>query len=81
MNEAANEGWSSRQLDRQISVLYYDRILASRNDSEVRAEAFDKLAEQPTEEFIKNPYVLEFLDIASPSNLRESILEQSLGGF
>jgi len=30
MHEAAEQNWSSRQLDRQISVLYYERLLASR---------------------------------------------------
>ena len=30
MNEAADQNWSTRQLDRQISVLYYERLLASR---------------------------------------------------
>ena len=29
MNEAVAENWSSRQLERQISVLYYDRMLLS----------------------------------------------------
>lgn len=28
MNEAANENWSTRQSDRQISTLYYERLLA-----------------------------------------------------
>jgi hypothetical protein len=31
MNEAAEQTWSSRQLDRQISVLYYERLLASKD--------------------------------------------------
>lgn len=41
MNEAADAGWSSRQLDRQIQTLYYDRLLATqgeRNKKEVAAE-------------------------------------------
>ena len=29
MNEVANQTWSTHQLDRQISVLYYERLLAS----------------------------------------------------
>lgn len=31
MNEAANSVWSTRQLDRQISTLYYERLLSSRD--------------------------------------------------
>ncbi len=78
MNEAANEGWSSRQLDRQISVLYYDRLLASKEHDSVKSEAQDKLQALPKEHFIKDPYVLEFLGISEPSSLRESALEESL---
>ncbi len=78
MNEAADELWSSRQLDRQISVLYYDRILASKNTADVKSEALQKLAEIKPEAFIKDPYVLEFLNIPEHSSLRESSLEQSL---
>ena len=44
MNEAANQHWSTRQLDRQISVLYHERLLASRNKPSVRKEARVKLA-------------------------------------
>ncbi|MFI3263165.1 MAG: PDDEXK nuclease domain-containing protein [Rikenellaceae bacterium] len=78
MNEAVSEGWSSRQLDRQISVLYYDRILASKNNSEVKEEAVEKLKREEAEEFIKDPYVLEFLGLPENPSLRESKLEQLL---
>ena len=39
MNEAADQAWSSRQLDRQISVLYYERLLCSHDKTAVQAEA------------------------------------------
>ena len=78
MNESANEGWSSRQLDRQISVLYYDRVLASKNREDVKSEAISKLNEIKKEEFIKDPYILEFLGLSEISSFRESTLEQSL---
>lgn len=38
MNEAANSVWSTRQLDRQISTLYYDRLLASHDKKIVTDE-------------------------------------------
>jgi predicted nuclease of restriction endonuclease-like (RecB) superfamily len=44
MNEATDQHWSTRQLDRQISVLYYERLLASRKKAPVRKEAREKLA-------------------------------------
>ena len=42
MNEAAEQTWSSRQLDRQISVLYYERLLASKDTYPVR-ESFPSI--------------------------------------
>ena len=78
IREAASEGWSVRQLDRQISTLYYDRLLMSRNKEPVISEAKEKLSAVPTEEFIKDPYVLEFLGLNEYPALRESKLEQAL---
>lgn len=79
IREAASEGWSVRQLDRQISTLYYDRLLMSRNKEPVVAEAKEKLDAVPTTEgFIKDPYVLEFLGLNEYPALRESKLEQAL---
>lgn len=36
MDEAADQHWSTRQLARQISVLYYERLLASRKKAPAR---------------------------------------------
>lgn len=78
MNEAVEAGWSSRQLDRQISSLYYERLLASRDKAPVEKEAKELMAKVEPEDFIKDPYVLEFLDLKNYPALRESDLEQSL---
>ena len=78
MNEAVESGWSSRQLERQISTMYYERLLASRNKVPVKAEAKDLLAAVTLGKFIKNPYVLEFLDLKDYPSLHESDLEQAL---
>lgn len=78
MNEAANSMWSTRQLDRQISTLYYDRLLASHDKKIVIEEAEEKLQKVIPEEFIKDPYILEFLDLKDYSTLRESDIEKSL---
>ena len=78
MNEAADEHWSSRQLDRQISTLYYERLLASRDKAPVEEEAQEQLAKVEPAEFIKDPYVLEFLDLKDYPSLRETELEQAL---
>ena len=42
MNEAANEGWSSRTLDRNISTQYYYRLLQSPKKENVIAEMKQK---------------------------------------
>jgi hypothetical protein len=44
MNEAADQNWSTRQLDRQISTLYYERLLSSREKEPVKQEPGEKLA-------------------------------------
>jgi predicted nuclease of restriction endonuclease-like (RecB) superfamily len=78
MGEAADQHWSTRQLERQISVLYYERLLASRKKAPVRKEAATKLATVEPEEFIRDPYVLEFLDLKDYPALRESAVEQAI---
>lgn len=78
MNEAADEHWSTRQLDRQISVLYFERLLASRDKNSVQAEARERLSRVAPVDFIRDPYVLEFLNLKDYPGLRESDLEQAL---
>jgi predicted nuclease of restriction endonuclease-like (RecB) superfamily len=78
MSEAASQHWSSRQLDRQIAALYHERLLASRRKAPVRKEAREKLARIEPEQFIRDPYVLGFLDLPDDATLRESKLEQAI---
>ena len=78
MNEAAEGVWSTRQLDRQISTLYYERLLASRDKAPVIAEAKEKLSEMKPEQFIHDPFVLEFLDLKDYPALHENDIEKGL---
>lgn len=78
MNEAANEVWSTRQLDRQISTLYYERLLSSREKESVVAEAKEKLSQVSPLEFIRDPYVLDFLNLKDYPSIHESDIEKSL---
>ena len=78
MNEAADQNWSTRQLDRQISVLYYERLLASRDQEPVKQEADEKMAKLEPGHFVRDPYVLEFLDLKDYPGLRESKVEQAI---
>ena len=78
MEECIKSGWSSRQLERQISILYYERLLASRKKAPVMPEADELMEPLSTENFIEAPYVLDFLDLKNYPALRESDLEQAL---
>ncbi|MBQ7448298.1 MAG: DUF1016 family protein, partial [Paludibacteraceae bacterium] len=78
MNEAASQVWSTRQLDRQISTLYYERLALSTNKQSVVEEAEQKLANYTAEDFIHTPVVLEFLNLKDYPSLHESTLEQAL---
>ncbi|MBQ9503174.1 MAG: DUF1016 family protein [Lentisphaeria bacterium] len=80
MNEAVAENWSSRQLERQISVLYYDRMLLSADKQSTKSDADENmaLAKLEPESFIRNPYVLEFLNLKDYPNLHEKDIEQGL---
>ncbi|MBI5915076.1 MAG: DUF1016 domain-containing protein, partial [Bacteroidetes bacterium] len=79
--ESIRAGWSTRALERQIHSFYYERLLASRSDrAGVAAEAEEKtspLAASPRD-FIKDPYVLEFLELQAAPALYEQDLEQAL---
>ena len=78
MNEAADCTWSTRQLDRQISTLYYERLLASKEKAPVVSEANEKMSEMRPQEFIHDPYVLDFLNLKDYPSLHESDIEQAL---
>lgn len=78
LTECVQGNWSTRQLERQINSFYYERLLASRDRKPVRAE-IQKLEPGPTpHDVIKDPYVLEFLDIKDGRKYLETELEQGL---
>jgi len=80
MNEAADQNWSTRALERQINSLYYERLIISKDKAPVREEMQEKTAPlAPTPgDFIKDPYVLEFLGLPGVHQFRESELEQAI---
>lgn len=78
LEEAARAGWSSRQLQRQIHTMYYDRILASKDKDSVAAEIETTEPKPEYEQIIKDPYVLEFLDLPANEHYYESDIEQAL---
>ena len=80
--EAAEQGWSSRTLDRNISTQYYHRLLQSQDDKKPAVEAEMKELTAPLQhdklEFIKNPVVAEFLGLAPNADFQESELEGAI---
>ena len=78
-NEAANEMWSTRTLQRNVSSQYYHRLLHSQNKEVVRDEMKALTAPlQDKLEFMKNPVIAEFLGFKNNTNYTESYLEQSI---
>ncbi|MBC2689809.1 PDDEXK nuclease domain-containing protein [Pseudomonas kielensis] len=80
MNESATQNWSTRALERQISTLYYERLLASRDRLTVKQEATTHIQQLPTSprDFIRDPVVLEFLGLPNAGSVLETDLEQAL---
>lgn len=78
--EAAEQNWSVRTLQRNISSQYYYRMLQTQNQQLVEKEMKELTAEYQNDklEFIKNPVVAEFLGLASNTDFTESDLEKSI---
>ncbi len=76
--EAIRNGWSARQLERQIASLLFDRLLKSRDKDGVMMLA--NQGSQPTQpiDVIKDPYILEFLNLPESPQWHENQLEQAL---
>jgi predicted nuclease of restriction endonuclease-like (RecB) superfamily len=80
VNEAATQNWSTRALERQISSLYYDRLLLSQDKAAVNAEAKANMAtlDDSPRAFVRDPVMLEFLGLPDTGRLLEAKLETAL---
>jgi predicted nuclease of restriction endonuclease-like (RecB) superfamily len=76
--EALRSGWSVRQLDRQINSQFYERIALSKNKAAMlqKAETAEPSDTITPEAAIKDPFVLEFLDLKDEYS--ESDMEAAL---
>ena len=79
MREAVQQNWSVRALDRQIGTLYYERLLVSQQKEPVEEEAEQNTQPLQTSvlDYLRDPYVLDFLDLPK-QHILESELEQGL---
>ena len=76
--ECVKSAWSSRQLERQIHTMYYHRLLSSQDKAPVSAEIQTTEPKPEYEKIVKDPYVMEFLQIKPDTHVFESDLEQAL---
>jgi predicted nuclease of restriction endonuclease-like (RecB) superfamily len=79
--EALRGGWTIRQLDRQINSRFYQRVALSRNKAAMLEKGEVALSEDiiTPETSIKDPYVLEFLDLKdeySESDLEDALIHR-----
>ena len=79
MDEAIQNSWSTRALSRQVSKLYYERLLSSKEKTPVLQEATeqtDALHLKP-KDILRDPYIFDFLNLPYNS-LLESDVEKAL---
>lgn len=77
-NEIVSNNWSVRELNRQISTSLYERLLLSKNKRDIlKLSQEGQIIEKP-KDIIKDPYILEFLNLPENHSYNESELEQAL---
>lgn len=76
--EAVRNGWSARQLERQINSFLFERLLKSRDKKGVMSLANEGQVLAQPKDVIKDPYVLEFLGLPESHRLVESRIEEAL---
>jgi predicted nuclease of restriction endonuclease-like (RecB) superfamily len=76
--ESANSNWSTRELERQMNSMLFERLALSRDKEGVMALAREgQLLREPSD-MVKDPYVLEFLGLPQSELLYEKKLESAL---
>lgn len=76
--EAAREAWSTRQLERQIGSLLFERLAKHRDPEAVLALARRGHEVSRPDDVLKDPFVLEFLDLGERTDLHERDVEQAI---
>ena len=78
MAECAAAGWSSRELERQITTFAYQRTVANQQAPENLPQVASEVETVPYKEFIRDPYVLEFLELKPSPEFYERDIEQGI---
>jgi predicted nuclease of restriction endonuclease-like (RecB) superfamily len=79
-NESVECGWTVRQLERQINSFYYERLLVTQKEyrAEIEGEIYKLEPKNKADFLLKEPYVLEFLDLKDNPKFSETDLEHGL---
>lgn len=78
MEEAISGNWSTRELERQINSLYFERLLMSKDKKGMMKSGRETGMKMQSEHIIKDPFVLEFLNVKQDKKLSEKELETAL---
>jgi predicted nuclease of restriction endonuclease-like (RecB) superfamily len=76
--ETAKNKWSTRELERQMDSLLYERLTLSKDPEEVKKLSTQGNLIKTSKDLIKDPYILEFLGIKQQKNFLEKDLEDLL---
>lgn len=71
LTTTAEQNWSTRVLERQIRTHTFERLLSSQHPEKATGNS-------DTYSLLKDPYILEFLDVAEPPHIHEQELETAL---
>ena len=78
MHECINSNWNVRELQRQRTTLLYERLVNSKDKSKLLELSTKGHKIYESKDIIKDPFVLEFLDIKENTNYLESDLEKNI---
>lgn len=78
--EAIKNGWTGREMERQINSGLYERLLLSNDKEAVLAVARNKKLPEAPQEIIKDPMILEFLGLERKPHYYEEEFETALIG-
>ncbi len=77
LSETEEQNWSTRTLERNINTLYYERLLSTKDKGAV-LQKNKKMEKAVPANIIKDPYVLEFLNLPMPPGFSEAEFEQAI---
>lgn len=75
ITQCAEQNWTTRTLERNLNTFYYERILSSQQEPNLVSAQSNT---QTIHDFIKDPYVFEFLNLTEPASTNERTLETAL---